>query len=409
MFHARVCAILGLALMLAATQAEARELFLSVDSNIGGDSNVFRSSANASADGLFELSPRALVRDTRDTLEYEFSYRPTYQAYFETSGISGFDHYGRADVEWRPTPADTVSFGGSIINSRIVRQIIDEIPSFSPTASDRTILIESDSARTTSSRARFGYLRSFSPAQSGRIDFRFDDIDFNDRGAIDSRGYSVSITSTRVLNERTQAGILFTGRGRDSRARGLQPGSRTRSIDISLSFGRAITPSLQLSARAGPSFIRTKQFTSSNRRLVSNKDISYVADVSLTKRYRLSVVSLQYKRFQSGSGGDASASIVDTVNLTINHQLGREWILNLNLGWSQREQISALDADAITRFQRLSLASSVQYRISREFSILGQLSLQRFENDQSNLEEPLVTDVFVGSITFRYSFDPISF
>ena len=77
MFHARNCAFLGFFLMLATTQVEARELLFSVDGNIGGDSNVFRRSANADADGLFELSPRAIVRDTQDTLEYEFSYRPT--------------------------------------------------------------------------------------------------------------------------------------------------------------------------------------------------------------------------------------------------------------------------------------------------------------------------------------------
>lgn len=408
MLHARFCAVLGFALMLAATQANARELRLSVDNNIGGDSNIFRRSANPRADGLFEFSPRALVRNTQDTLEYEFSYRPTYQAYLSTAGISGFNHNGRGDVEWRPSPTNTFAFGGSIVNSRIVR-LIDSDSGLAPSDPDQNLLVVSDSARSTRSRANFGYRRSFSPAQSAQIDFRFDDTAFNDRENIDSRGYSVSIGSTRVLNERTQAGLSFTGLGRDSRAVGLRPGSRTRTIDVSLSLVRAITPSLDLNARAGPSFIRTKQFTASNMQLASSKDISYVADVSLTKRYHLSTGSLQYTRFQSGSGGDASTSIVDTVNLRINQQLGREWIFNLNLGWTQREQISALGPEAVTRFRLYSLATTAEYRISRGFSILGRFSLQRIENDQSNLDKPLVTDVVVGGITFRYSFDPIQF
>ena len=126
MRRAFVCALLGSTLMLAAASTEARELNFLVDSNLGLDTNVFQRVAKPKLDGYWEFSPRVAVSDERDTLEYDVSYRPTLQTFFSTNRINGWDHYGKADLDWRPTKADSISFGGSVVSSRIVRQFSDE-------------------------------------------------------------------------------------------------------------------------------------------------------------------------------------------------------------------------------------------------------------------------------------------
>ena len=79
MFRAQTCAVLGFGLMLAAASTEARELELSVENRIVGDSNVFRTSSDERSDAYYALSPRILVREGNSKLDYEFSYRPTYE------------------------------------------------------------------------------------------------------------------------------------------------------------------------------------------------------------------------------------------------------------------------------------------------------------------------------------------
>ena len=103
MFRAQCCAVVGFGLMLAAASTEARELEFSVENRITGDSNVFRSESDRVADGYYSLAPRIVVREDNSKLNYEFSYRPTYETYFETSGIDGFDHRGKGVLSWRPT------------------------------------------------------------------------------------------------------------------------------------------------------------------------------------------------------------------------------------------------------------------------------------------------------------------
>ena len=69
MFRAHVCALIGFVVMLAAAQTQARELALSVDARVGGDSNIFRTendpvrNRDETADGYFEFSPKVGVRE----------------------------------------------------------------------------------------------------------------------------------------------------------------------------------------------------------------------------------------------------------------------------------------------------------------------------------------------------------
>ena len=72
MARAQLCAILGIALMLAATPSQARELVLGVDSRIGGDNNIFRATSDKTEDGFWSISPRLTLRALNKKLNYNF-------------------------------------------------------------------------------------------------------------------------------------------------------------------------------------------------------------------------------------------------------------------------------------------------------------------------------------------------
>jgi hypothetical protein len=417
MLRAQACALLGFGLMLVAASTEARELNFRVDSGIGVDTNVFRRDTNRTEDGFWEFSPRIAVRDTRDTLDYDFNYRPTYQAFFDTDGIDGWDHAGAAALQWRPTYADTISVGGDIISSRIARQFGDQDSSLPPTDPDFGITEETDRDRTVRSKAYFGYVRSLNPVTSIRTDFNFEDLDFSDDSNVDQRSFALSLSSSRVFDARTQVGLAATARFRDGR--GIesknQVSSETTTGDFSLFFVRAISPSITFSARAGPSVTRTEQKAPGGLRTSDERDVSFVANVSLEKNWRHSLASLEYTRFESGTGGSSSASIVDQVALNLVHRATRRLRLAMYLSWNSRDTIDAVDLLGESQdSNRYSISASTSYAITHQFSVIGRASYRRLDNRRQVRIVPQrtvteTTETFLGTITLRYSFDPIIF
>jgi hypothetical protein len=426
MLRARVCALLGFGLMFVPASTEAQELNFLVDSNIGVDTNVFRSSRNRQEDGFWEFSPRISLRETRDRLNYDLRYRPTYQAFFDTDGVDGWDHSGGADLEWRPTHMDSISYGGNIVSSRIVDQFGDTDLSLPPTDPDFGITEETDRDRIVRSKAYFGYNRSLDSVTSVRMDFNFEDLDFSDDNNVDQRSFSLSLSSSRVFNARTQVGLAATGRYRDGR--GIESknqfSSETLTGDFSLFFVRLLSPSITLSARAGPLVTRTEQDappfrdadpgTPQRDRTSDDRDVSFVANVSLEKSWRHSSASLSYTRFESGTGGSSTASIVDQVALFLVHRPTRRMRMTMNLSWNSRDTIDSVDLRDSQDSERYAVNASTSYAISDQFSVIGRASFRRLDDRRqvSILPKRTVTETtetFLGTLTLRYSFDPIIF
>lgn len=432
MHRAQGCALWGSVLMLAAASTEAREMNFLVDSNLGWDSNVFQRSSQMRSDGYWEFSPRVIVRDSREELKYDFRYRPTFQAFFNEDNIDidDWDHNARADIDWRATPADTLTLGGSITRTRAVRQFQDDPAPITPPDPEEFLLGESDRELILRSLAQLGYRRSFGADLSGRLDFNFEDIDYLSDQSIDTRSYSVSAGATRVFSPRTQAGLSATGRIRQGRGIDFLPfpaigqfSSRTLTGDFSFYVLQAIAPSLSLSVRAGPSVTQTEQdapplrdldpSTPARERTSSQQSVSFVADVSLEKQWRNSTGKIGYTRFESGTGGSSSASIVDQVTVSLNHRPARRVTINLVGSWNQREVISELESSAQRGFQRYSGTAAASYEITRKVSILGRFSYSRSDNQtrtgSPQNTETAKTEIMRGSIIFRYSFDPVRF
>jgi hypothetical protein len=414
MFRAQICAVLGFGLMLAAASTEARELELSVESRIAGDSNVFRSSSDRKADGFIGLSPRIVVREANSNLNYQFSYRPTYDAYFKTDGINGFDHRAQGGASWRPTAVDTLGFSGIYSSVRSLR-LEDESGAASPAPS----LQASDRERLEISNARLSYGRKLTDVLSVQASGAFRNLDYSRDTSIDSSASSGELSTQYVLDPITSVGLIGTFRHRDSGGQGRQFTTKTDIWEIGASIQRSLTPTLSISAQAGPSFIRTKEeappVTPAAPRVLpdsKSRSTSYFASVIMDKTWQRSDLRASYTRSDSNGGGNSTSAITDSVTLNFDHSFSRRWSGRVSGTWLQSKEISAVPGTVVgggkQKTTQYRVFTSFTNRISRQLSVTGQFSY--FNQDENDVRQSdSIGGIFSGYLSLQYTFDPFVF
>jgi hypothetical protein len=399
MFRVPRCAVLGFGLMLAAASTEAREMQLSIENRIGGDSNVFRRSSDRVDDGFYTISPRVVVREENAKLNYDFSYQPTYETYFETSGIDGFDHRGEGVLSWRPTSVDTIGVSGSFAS---VRNPIIESRGASVEASDRDRVQRSD-ARLSFSRA----LNEVLSVQAGAV---FTDLDYSRNSSTDSRSYSAQLGTQYILNPNTVVGLSGSFRRREDRGGRFQFRTETDISNLGAFFQRSLTPTLNISVQAGPSFFRSRQKFPGNPDSKS-RSTSYFAAATVDKTWQRSNFGASYTRSESAGGGSTSSSIVDNVTLKFDHRFSRRWSFRVQGIWLQSKEVSEATGTNKRKSTQYRAMTSVTRRITRQLSVTGQFLY--FNQDQNQNQtasgSQSIGDVYTGSLSLRYTFDPFKF
>jgi hypothetical protein len=94
-----------LALCLLSGSAGAVEAVLGVEGQTGYNSNIFYQSTNVQGDGSLRMGPNITLRDQRGQLNWEISYRPSYEAYYTVHGINSFYQLGNGSLSWKPSAA----------------------------------------------------------------------------------------------------------------------------------------------------------------------------------------------------------------------------------------------------------------------------------------------------------------
>jgi hypothetical protein len=399
MFRVPLCAVLGIGLMLAAASIEARELELSIENRIGGDSNVFRRSSGRVDDGFYAVSPRVVVREENAKLNYDFSYQPTYETYFETSGIDGFDHRGEGVLSWRPTSVDTIGVSGSFAS---VRNPIIESSGASVEASDRD--------RTQRSDVRLSFSRALNDVLSVQAGAVFTDLDYSQNSNIDSRSYSAQLGTQYILNPITVVGLSGSFRRREDRSGSFQFRTETDISNFAVFFQRSLTPTLNISAQIGPSFFRSRQeFPFPGIPDSKSRSTSYFAVATVDKTWQRSDFSVSYTRSESSGGGSTSSSIVDNITLGFTHRLNWRWSFRLRGEWLESKEIS--ETAGITRREttQYRATTSVTRRITRQLSVTGQFLYFNQDRNQTTFGSQSIGDVYTGFLSLRYTFDPFKF
>jgi hypothetical protein len=404
MFRAPRCAVLGFGLMLVAASTEAREVELSIENRMGADSNVFRTSSNRTGDGFYAISPRLVLRERNSKLNYNFSYIPTYETYFETSGIDGFDHRGRANISWRPTAADSLGLNGSYTNRRSLDN--DDGSGSSLQASDRERVQRSD--------VSFSYSHALNEALSVQTGAAFTDLEFSRDTSTDSRSYSGQLGTQYVLNPITVVGMNVTFRRREDRGDGSQFRTETDIWNVGASIRRALTPTLSISAQAGPSFFRSEQRSPLPGVPTTTSDsTSYFASLVVEKSWQRSDLDASYTRSESAGSGNSSSSIVDNVSLNFEHKLNRRLTFRILGSWIQSKEISEVSGTSRRKTTQYRVRTSLTQRITRQLSVIGHfLYLNQDQNRTQTTGgsgSESIGDVYVGFLSLRYTFDPVLF
>jgi hypothetical protein len=405
MFRARLCAALGIGLMLVSASTEAREIELSVDTRIGGDSNVFRNQADKKSDGFFQLAPKLVVREQNSNLNYNFNYRPTYETYFQTSGIDGFDHRAVGELEWKITPVDTAGFDASFSSLRRVT-IDDQTSPLDPTPT----LEESDRERLKRSLARVYYTKAVAPRVTLQASSTFDDFDSSRDTTLDSRAFSGQLAAQYAFDPKTGLGTTTSFLHRETGGSDTQYTTDTDIWDVGASVRRAVTQTLDVSVQAGPSFISTTQKPPSGFGLSTrhSSDISYFAAADVEKRWRKSNLKMSYVRSESRGGGTSSTSFLDNVSVTYDHHFNRQWWFRIFGSWSQRKEISATPGQSKDDTTTYYAFFNLTRRISRQLSIIGRYEYSNQDRDGDPTENS-VGGVSSGFISLRYTFEPVAF
>lgn len=431
MQRAQLCAGLGIGLMLATSSAQAGQVDLSVEGRLGGESNVFRSETNRIEDGTFEITPRLGVTERNDDLSYSLFYMPTHRTFIETSGIDGFDHRARATGGWSLSDLDRIEATGSYYNGR---QFRSEDTAAGPAQSFEF----NDRERIGIAELNLGYQRLLSPRTSVGIGFDFEDFDAagtSENSQTDSRAYTGRVSLRHSLNEITQVGVSASGRRRENRAVDpfvpisnpldpLFPGfveprasSETDVWDVLFSVSRSLSPTMDVSIQAGPSFIRQQQLPSDSPFLPpqigkdESRDVTVFAAASVDKRWQATNVGLSYVRSEARSGStSSSSSISDIVELSTRHQFSDALTVRWLVSWNRFDQIAS-QAGGDQRFELTSIRStaSFDYVISRRLSLVGRYTYLWQVVDRSGLVIPSRVDVHLGSLGIRYTFEPLSY
>jgi len=402
--------MLGCGLMLAAASTEARELILQVENRIGYDSNVFRREDNSADSGFWEVAPRVTVVEANEEFNYDVRYQPVYEAYFDRSGIDGWDHIATGRASWNVTPRDTVGVDQSIRDFRQLR--FDDTglaaggPGFEESDRDRIRWVESKAF----------YARAITPRFSGRLDVDYSDIDYDSRNNVDSRAFGGSVGTTYALTEITTVGLSGSGRYRNGLGGSDRPTSDSIVGSTALTITQQLTPTMSLMAQGGPSIIRNDEddlnFGGATLNGETTTSLSFFATAEFRKEWERASFVTSYIRQESGNNGNASTSILDTVEGRITYTPWKKWRFDLLGRWSRRESVAnsrntgvgRLNADDVTQ---ISVWARADYMLTENVMIRSYL--RYYNQDRKRLLADTNYDVWTGYVAVRWVFARFKF
>ena len=430
MVPAQSCAfVIGISLMFATASTNANELELSLESRFGVDTNVFRRPTGPKAardpNGTdqatyFEISPQVEIRDAdNDNLAYRVRYKGTRSQYFSYGSVTGWDHEADASSSWSISPVDTLSVGGRYLDRRRLQISLDQVLSAEPGDPDELARRGDDRQRIRTSGANASLSHSFNSRTSLTGSYAFSDMDFVPNagslttGAVDTRSHTASLSPQWVLNSLTSVGFAVTGRFRDNR--GIdnlgQPNTDVTTGDWSLRISRQLTNAASLSLSAGPSLVRTETVTPSGFES-DELNVSWFAQASFRQEWEATTLSFNYSRFESGSGGQGTSSIVDQVTVGTTIRLSNRLLARAVAAWNQREQLvknNELTGIPEAKISQILLTGSLRYQISERISLSTRA---QYRSQNSNGEAPTrdsERQMFTAFIAFRYTFEPVDF
>ena len=255
----------SLGILLALTSgpivAVAGEIEIGLEQAVTVQSNLFRSETDSVADGNYEIKPIIRIRDEGPRYGYLLEYRPSYDAYFDTTGVDGFNHFFRGAVFYDPAPTSTIRFKADVTDYRSVRAIAEAGPSDIP-----------DIVPQTTGRINRAFLdldleHDFSPSTTATAGLGFQSYSYSTPNNPDSLGFSVDTSLTHWLTGDFAVGGSLLGGYRQFEELAPQPASENAVVNANLTLLFEPVPTLFIELSAGPAGVFTRQDDPSNQRV----------------------------------------------------------------------------------------------------------------------------------------------
>ncbi len=242
----------GLALGLAlVSPASADEFYVILDQTIQGQSNLFRTEENPVADGSYEIRPRLRFERTDSAFQYQAEYSPSYDAYFDTSEVNGFDQFGRLRVSHSPIPQGTLWARTDLAFYRAIRSAQVEGPGGIPE------IVPGSAGRIFRGLADFGYDHQLGPATYAKGTLSLQGYDYDTAANADSIGIGAGFDILHELRPSLALGATLLLSHRSFSELSPRPASSNTVLYGGPVLRWLPTPTLTVELQAGPAWLMT--------------------------------------------------------------------------------------------------------------------------------------------------------
>ena len=232
--------------------ANAAEFLSSFDAEGVWSSNVFNSADDEQSDVSFRGTPKLRVREAQGDLTYDAYYQFSYEAYADIEGLNDIedaDQFFNGNASWRATPTTTIKASDYFAYTT----------SFSSAFDINTALVSTvqfGRERVTTNNFEASVIKDLGPRWqlTGTAMNRL--YNYQDRNQSDTNATIGTLQLTRALTRR----LLVGGGGQFQRLEFSEVDDvPERGTTVYQAFGvvnYSISPTLRLSARAGPAFVQ---------------------------------------------------------------------------------------------------------------------------------------------------------
>jgi hypothetical protein len=400
-----------MAVVLASSPTWADRASLAIEQSVIGQTNVLRTPDDEESDVSYQVRPRLRFERPAGDLRYELEYSPTYDYYFETDGISGFDQYGRAEVAFSPLPINTLSAHTDLAYYRTIRS--DTVTDPSGVAE----LVPDVTGRVFRAIADVGYEHQLTRTTTAKGVAGLASYDYSSSNNADSIGAGGQLDLTHQLTQTFAAGVFGFASHRRFDDLGSQPKSNNTILHVGPLARFAATPSLTFEGQAGPAWISIDRDapdaqvvprfrtiagpggfdaavfngcgTFADQPLIvlcplesigplgeplaaqsialappgaaesiDEEEQDGFARASVRHQQEWGFGSLEYVRGEEASSGSGATSIRDSVTGIVQVEAGESWSLRFRGNWNQRETRERLDRTEVVAGPSASLSPS---------------------------------------------------
>jgi hypothetical protein len=233
------------ALLLVPHAAAAEQLEYGVSTSASWNDNVFDQS-----DFSGRITPFGQLSDPDGELTWSLRYAPSYEQFLDLSEISGFDQDVLGSLSWRFAERWNFSLREAYVSNQSAIRFNET------TAPGQEVAIGFRDQEVKSNRTNATLSHLLSPLDSLVWTLNYNALRFQESRRGDPSSASTALSYRHILNERTTAGLTFSWI-QQSREHDAVEDDQTYFYNLAGTLEHRFSPTLRLSASAGPTLVDT--------------------------------------------------------------------------------------------------------------------------------------------------------